>query len=333
MNKKLLSIAMALLLAAAPLSLAASADEDTAAEQGVKGTIKFDMGDWNHEDDVCFYIYSKNAEGTVRHYSPNGPQEGDNWGSKKIVGTPVEGQDGIVESYEVEFEDGWDYYVIFNDRVTNAETYGCIVTADAIGKTAKMTDNFIENPVDSERQSREVVFEGAEGCGPVKQITSTGNVVGTIMPANTVGEKVVAKYIYDRIGKFDNKGEDCCSREKVVKAMEAYKTSADKVWAEFQKFANEADYADKETPAHDVLFPSAQPDRQLGDVDGDGKVSGKDALIIQRYTINLTTLDDVQLAAADVNADGKVSGKDAMKIQRITLKLDKIAPEPSSNAA
>ena len=58
-----------------------------------------------------------------------------------------------------------------------------------------------------------------------------------------------------------------------------------------------------------------------GDIDGDGKISAKDSLNIQRYVINLKAFDEEQLLAADVNGDGKVTAKDALEILRYTLNL------------
>ena len=52
-----------------------------------------------------------------------------------------------------------------------------------------------------------------------------------------------------------------------------------------------------------------------GDVNGDGKVNGKDATQLARYVAGWEGVD-VDLAAADVNADGKVNGKDATQLAR-----------------
>ena len=57
----------------------------------------------------------------------------------------------------------------------------------------------------------------------------------------------------------------------------------------------------------------------LGDVNGDGKVNLKDASLIQRYALELTSFTDEQKAAADFNNDGKVNLKDASTIQRHAL--------------
>ena len=76
-----------------------------------------------------------------------------------------------------------------------------------------------------------------------------------------------------------------------------------------------------ETP--DIPDKPDKPDRLSGDVDGDGKVSAKDSMLIQRYVIKLKQLDDEQLLAADVNADNKVTNKDALDILRFTIKQSK----------
>ena len=54
----------------------------------------------------------------------------------------------------------------------------------------------------------------------------------------------------------------------------------------------------------------------LGDVNGDGKVSGADTNLIFRYVSGLIEFTDEQLAAADVNGDGKVSGADTNLVFR-----------------
>ena len=59
----------------------------------------------------------------------------------------------------------------------------------------------------------------------------------------------------------------------------------------------------------------------MGDVDMDGKVTSKDALLIQRYTIGIDKFIDVQKLLGDVNGDGKVSAADGMIILRWTIKL------------
>ena len=88
-----------------------------------------------------------------------------------------------------------------------------------------------------------------------------------------------------------------------------------------------SDDTDTSTDKKDTPDTPDTPDkpvkRLLGDVDGDGKVSAKDSLLIQRYVINLRKLDETQQKAADVNGDGKVTAKDALEILRYTIHMSK----------
>ncbi len=58
----------------------------------------------------------------------------------------------------------------------------------------------------------------------------------------------------------------------------------------------------------------------LGDVNRDGKVTAKDSLLIQRFTVNLADLNDAQKKLADVDGNGKVTNADALYILRYTVK-------------
>ncbi len=61
----------------------------------------------------------------------------------------------------------------------------------------------------------------------------------------------------------------------------------------------------------------------IGDTDFDGNINIRDAVIIQRYLINATTISDMTkfMLAADVNDDGMISVADASTIQRYVIKL------------
>ena len=58
-----------------------------------------------------------------------------------------------------------------------------------------------------------------------------------------------------------------------------------------------------------------------GDINGDGKVNYLDSMMILRYSAELTTLTDDQLALADVTGDGKVDYMDAIMILRYDAQL------------
>ena len=63
-----------------------------------------------------------------------------------------------------------------------------------------------------------------------------------------------------------------------------------------------------------------KPKRVYGDVDGDGRVTARDSLLLQRYALKLANLDDISVAVADVNGDGKATASDALTILRYTIK-------------
>ena len=83
-------------------------------------------------------------------------------------------------------------------------------------------------------------------------------------------------------------------------------------------------YADLETVAltveNDAKVTVAEAANVLlGDVDGNGKITGNDALLIGRYVAKLTT--DLDLEAADVDGSGKITGNDALLVGRYVAKL------------
>lgn len=74
------------------------------------------------------------------------------------------------------------------------------------------------------------------------------------------------------------------------------------------------------TAAPDTQAPTALA-YELGDVNRDGILNIKDATLIQKYLVQLKTLDDEQKALADINGDKVISIKDAAKIQHIIAKI------------
>ncbi len=72
-------------------------------------------------------------------------------------------------------------------------------------------------------------------------------------------------------------------------------------------------------PAHTLY--SAQPHYEIGDVNGDNRISPLDALAALRYDAGLCALSTVAARAADSNADGKVSPLDASLILQYDAKL------------
>lgn len=64
-----------------------------------------------------------------------------------------------------------------------------------------------------------------------------------------------------------------------------------------------------------------KPPYTPGDVNNDGCIDPKDAVLVLRHAAALITLSGDQLKAADVNGDNTVDPKDAVKILRYAAKL------------
>ena len=59
-----------------------------------------------------------------------------------------------------------------------------------------------------------------------------------------------------------------------------------------------------------------------GDINKDGKITASDSLLLQRYVIGLTKLDDAALKLADVNGDNKYTNSDCLNILRYSINLN-----------
>jgi RHS repeat-associated protein len=67
-----------------------------------------------------------------------------------------------------------------------------------------------------------------------------------------------------------------------------------------------------------TYYNYARPiERRLGDVDGDGKITTEDALLVMQWYVGLIELDEEQLFYADVNKDGVVDMTDVALIMRM----------------
>lgn len=68
-----------------------------------------------------------------------------------------------------------------------------------------------------------------------------------------------------------------------------------------------------------VVYYYTPNDVQFNDINGDGKVSIVDIVIIQKYIVSSYTLTDEQIQKADINMNGKVDLTDCILIQRYLL--------------
>ena len=193
-NRKLLSVILALILALSsittmPLSVSAEETGYTAPEGFTPepNKIYFDVNGTGWEmgakDKVAFYIYGGDFGTEANPTTPVG------WGTKKPIGTATTGVSGM---YEIDpaaklgytFTEGVQYKIIFVHTSVNSwkeQTYDLYFTTDCFGHVAYCDGTTTENPVDSSKNALTAYWYGIDPavCGPVLQITSIGNVVGT----------------------------------------------------------------------------------------------------------------------------------------------------------
>ena len=188
MFKKIASIALAAALIGSTAVIAASAaeaeesvaavDESTVgAEDGSEATgastkIFFDAttapwGDAASLKNVTFYLYD-HADGEII-----------TWGSKK--GKMTHEGNGVF-SYDlgakgITLDSSHAYGCIFTSD-WSAQTCDLILGADSLGDTAYCTAEKIENNVDSNKKSQQVLWKSGKYGNP-KCITSIGNVIGS----------------------------------------------------------------------------------------------------------------------------------------------------------
>lgn len=70
---------------------------------------------------------------------------------------------------------------------------------------------------------------------------------------------------------------------------------------------------------HCIHCGATKPAGLMGDVDGNGKLTYNDALMILRYSIKLATLKNPELA--DMDGNGRVDYNDALKVLRVSIGL------------
>lgn len=242
MRKKFFGVISSILTVVLALSSAACV---SAAEVDVKpskeaGMIKFDKGNWDKEHSVCFYIWASKPGERDLYWVQGQWREEPKWASKKLIANNCE--DPRYCEMEVDIMDGWDTFIIFHEYETNAQTFDCVLTPNAFGDTAHMSDGLLENPFDSDKTCIGIYFDNADDCGSHKVITSTGHIVGNALAPNDVPELIVANALYKLVYKVDKSGEECCTQRKVNNWVASFGTTKEAVWKAFETFKGKAGY-------------------------------------------------------------------------------------------
>lgn len=191
MNKRILSVLLMLLTLIGQSLIFVSAAEAELAETGADGKLYFEVpSDWNNYKTVYCHIWEYGAPTPLAPYQ-----------SKKEKCTLEE--DGRY-SYDVSKVGGLEagkYYGMLFSVDTQMQTYDTIMTADCLGDTLYCNDTLYENPKDSNRTCRAGFFRNhsATQYGPLMQITSLGNLIGTCLPPGVSAEDLFSGFLTEKL--------------------------------------------------------------------------------------------------------------------------------------
>lgn len=180
MFKKILCLMLALVCVASMAVIGVSAAEDT--------TIYFEVpSNWNNYSSVYCHIWEYGGDSLAA------------WQSKKEKCTEVEA--GLY-SYDVSkvgtLTAGTYYGVIFSVDI-GLQTYDTLMTTDCFGDTLYADGTIYENPQDSSKTAQAAFWKNHDKAtyGPVMQVTSIGNLIGTCLPPGVTAEGLFNNFLAD----------------------------------------------------------------------------------------------------------------------------------------
>lgn len=325
--KKILSLALVLMLIFSSMVFTAHAEDFTPAEEPV---IYFEVpADWNYASIFCH----------IWEYGATEPFA--NWQSKKEkcteTDTPGVFSYDITAKTKLSLEEGKMYCVIFSAD-TGAQTYDSFFDTNCFGDALYCDGTLYENPADSSKTALAAFWKHQNPFtyGPVFQVTSIGNLVGTALPSNRTKADVFYDFLLVNLdnartysGKTDQQIVDTLVNGLELtteKAIELIALSG--VYVDWTPEGAASD--DEFTPATDDEFKPATKDEAttedelddctesflLGDANMDGNVNIKDATYIQKAVAGLIMMTELENIAADADCSDDINIKDATTIQK-----------------
>lgn len=171
-------------VAAADDSAVAAADDSGAAGAGNKVYFKTDTSIWKTAKTIYIYIGEHGGDSKFA------------WGSKKGA---MEDEGDNIWSFDLD-KVGFDSSKQYTFNFTadwNAQTCDMLFDSGIMGKTCVLTADKVENNVDSNKSSYVCYWDGADTSkyGPVKLITSIGNIIGSVYWADSSPYKMLVNFI------------------------------------------------------------------------------------------------------------------------------------------
>ena len=206
MFKKLLSVLLAVMMVVSVMAVGvvntAAATTDGFTPESTKLYFDTEGTGWDMSttrDKVAFHIFGGDL-GTEAN-----PTAGLKWGARQAIGTATSGESGVFEidpaaKLGITLTPGVQYKIIFvhtNGSNWKEQTYDLLFTTDCLGHVAYSDGSTYENPVDSSKKTTAAFWRDMDATkyGPVLQISSIGNVVGTCPEAGKTPESIFTDFL------------------------------------------------------------------------------------------------------------------------------------------
>ena len=215
-------------------------------------------------------------------------------------------------------EDGYTYYVATIDVAGKLYTSVNIDTVDQIGHNYGEAEYVWADDNSTVTATRTCKNDASH------VETETVKTTYEVVKEAAVGEEGTGRYT----AAFTNKAFDTQTEDVEIPALP--ETTTDSTTDSTTDTSTDSstdtstDTSTDEPESPDTPDTPDTPDkpikRLLGDVNNDGRVTAKDALLVQRYVVKLAKLDEIELLVANVDAKGKVTNADALLILRYAIK-------------
>ena len=244
MIRRILCLVLSLLTLAGLSTLCTFGAQSDLATTGVEGKLYFEVpDDWHNYKVVYCHIWEYGSP------TPLAPFQS----KKEKCVLEADGR----YSYDVSKVGGLEagkYYGMLFSVDTLIQTYDTIMTTDCLGDTLYCNDTIYEHPLDSNRTCRAAFFRNQDPSkyGPLMQITSIGNLIGTCLPPDTTASDLFSSFLTEKLenartysGKTDQKIVDDMAQGLGLSQNSIEKLISDSgVKVNWQKAQSEAPKAD-----------------------------------------------------------------------------------------
>lgn len=302
MVKKLLCTILALLCILSFTVIGVSAQADT--------NIYFEVPDqWEHYN----YVYC--------HIGEYGEYPFSDWQSKIERCTKVE--EGLY-SFDVSkvctLEEGKYYNVIFCVDI-GYQTHDTLMTSDCYGDTLFCDGTRYECINDDSRMLPAAFWKNQNESvlGPILYLTGSGRFVGTCLPPDKTSEEYLTDFIYYYLD--DAREHRNMSDQELIDDAALYLGLTTDEVSEIIDYVGITIEWDKNYKKPSSSDEASIDEYEVGDVNTDGKLSVRDATLVQKYLAKITMLNDDKIMLADYDYNGNINIKDATAIQKKLAKI------------